>query len=149
VGIYYTSGSTGEPKVVMRLHGAIVARALAEIAEEQFEPDDIQCLTSPFSTTASLLFFSAFFSGATCVTYKLDKSGFGPLKSVLLDEGITILRCSVEPLRYFFAELATEDVFPDLRILFPFGDTLYRRDIEAWRTHLPQSACLSSRCQAK
>jgi acyl-coenzyme A synthetase/AMP-(fatty) acid ligase len=144
VGIYYTSGSTGEPKGVMRLHRAIVSRALAEIAEEQFRTDDIHCLTSPFSASASLMFFSAFLSGATCVTYRIDKSGFDLLKRTLLDEGITVFRSSVEPLRCFFAVLDPDDFFPDLRAVFPFGDALYGGDVEAWRRRLPPHAVVVS-----
>jgi len=142
VGIYYTSGSTGEPKGVMRLHTTIVARILTEIGLENFAAEDTHCLTSSFSASASLNFFSAFFSGATFVNYEIDKQGLSELKHVLLDEKVTVFRCSVEPLRHFLASLSAEDFFPDLRKVFPSGDALFRQDVEGLRKHMPKGAVI-------
>lgn len=142
VGIYYTSGSTGEPKGVMRLHSVIVSRLLAEIALDKLGPDDFSCITSPFSASASLDFFASFFSGATCVVCEIDKQGFSELKRILQHEKIKVFHCPIQPLRQFLPGLSDNDLFPDLRLLFPFGDVIYRRDVENLRMHLPSSTVI-------
>ena len=92
-GVYYTSGSTGEPKGVLREHIAIIQRGLAESEINRLTSRDKLILTHALSATASLMtVFSAFFSGATLIIYEADKLGIAPLGELLLNEKITIFR---------------------------------------------------------
>ena len=141
IGIYYTSGSTGEPKGVMRQRSTVVQRALREIESLGISAQDHVLLTHLLSGTASLsTVFSALLSGATLLIYEPDKLGVAPLKDFALAEKVTIFRITVELLRYFVNSLPAGTLFSDIRVFMSAGDVLYRRDLERiWKHLLPES----------
>lgn len=141
IGVYYTSGSTGEPKGVMRQRSTVVQRALREIESLGITAQDHVLLTHLLSGTASLAtVFSALLSGATLLIYEPDKLGVAPLKDFALVEKVTIFRITVELLRYFIDSLPAGTLFNAIRVFMSAGDVLYRRDLERiWKHLLPES----------
>ncbi len=140
-GVYFTSGSTGEPKGVLRKRSVILARAMAEIEAVGLQPQDRALLTSQLSASASLsTVFSALLVGAALLIYEPDKLGISPLREFALNEEITIFRITVELLRYFIDSLPPDTFFSAIRVFMSSGDVLYRRDLERVWKHLPRNA---------
>lgn len=140
-GVYYTSGSTGEPKGVMRQRSVVVDRALLEIKSLEVSDRDKVLLTHLLSASASLsTVFTTLLSGAALLVYEPDKLGIAPLKEFAVHEKVTIFRLTVELLRFFLESLPADAYFGDVRIFLSAGDVLYRRDLEKIWKYLPPGA---------
>ncbi|MBI5352258.1 MAG: AMP-binding protein [Chloroflexi bacterium] len=135
--IYYTSGSTGEPKGVLRPRRLLVKRGLVEIEKQNIQPDDHLLLCYALSSTASLsTIFGTLFSGASLHIFDAEKTGVAPLKDLIWREKITHLRIPVELLRYFIDGLPADAFFPSIRYVISAGDVLYFSDLERLRKHI-------------
>lgn len=141
--IYYTSGSTGEPKGVLRLQSALIGRARVEISNNQLVPKDTIAMLYPLSTPASITtILPAMFAGSTLVLFDMPTRGLADLTRTILREEITILRIPVELLRAWIATLEPGVFFPKIRVINSAGDLLYRRDVERLGQFVPGNAVL-------
>lgn len=139
--VYYTSGSTGEPKGVLRLHSALIARGWGEISNNELTPADNILTLYTLSTPASIsTIIPAMFAGCTLVLYNLPTRGLAALGHVLLKEEINLLRIPVELLRSWISTLESGAFFPKIRAINSAGDVLYRRDVERLSQFVPENA---------
>ncbi len=139
--VYYTSGSTGEPKGVLRSHRLMVKRGLIEIEKQNIQPADQFLLCYALSSTAALsTIFGALFGGASLHIYDAENAGIAALKDVIWQEKITYLRIPVELMRYFLDSLAADAFFPSIRCIGSAGDVLYFSDLERLRPHVRADA---------
>lgn len=142
-GIFYTSGSTGEPKGVLRLQSAIVRRGFDEIEHNSLQENDNLLMLFPLSTAASsTILFSILFLGGKVVLYDVPEQGLSRLSQTLLDEKITYLRMPVELLRSWLVTCEDGAYFPQIRVVNSAGDVLYRRDVERLSKFVPKTVIL-------
>ena len=136
--VYYTSGSTGEPKGVLRSHRLLIKRGLLEVENQHIQPDNRFLLCYSLGSTATLsTVFGALFGGASLQIYEADKAGTASMKDIIWREKITHLRIPVELLRYFLDSLPGDSFFPAVRFIISAGDVLYFKDLERLRPHIP------------
>ena len=136
-GVYFTSGSTGEPKGVLRTHRAILHRAWVDINDYHIGQGDRLLFTRPFNTSSSLSnLFDPLLSGASIIIYDMENDGIHRMAEVLDANEITIFVPPLEFLRYFLDILPQNVQFPHIRCVILSGDVLYRRDVERMRTHV-------------
>lgn len=136
-GIYYTSGSSGEPKGVMRTRAIIESRGVREQARYGLHPGDRLVTCYSLSAAASLSsMFGTLFGGGTLHIYEAEIAGITPLTELLADPATTVLRIPVELLRSWIDSLPDEAFFPSLRALGSAGDILYRSDLVALGPHV-------------
>ena len=141
LGIFYTSGSTGEPKGVLRNHGYVLHRLWVEVQGGAIGPGDRLLALRQFNVSASLgCIFDALLTGATLVLYDAGALGIGPLAELLRKEQITMLFPPIELLRLFMDSLDKDAFFVGIRSVFVGGDVLFRRDVERLRPHLSEKA---------
>ena len=139
--IYYTSGSTGEPKGVLRTQRLLARRGLVEVRKQNIQPGDQLFLCYALGSTATLsTIFGALFGGASLIIYESEKAGVASLKEVIWREHVTHLRIPVELMRYFIDGLPADAFFPSIRYVISAGDVLYFSDLERLRPHIPAGA---------
>jgi len=139
--VYYTSGSTGEPKGILRSHSLVVRRGLIEVQKQDIRPDYQFLLCYALSSTATLsTIFGALFSGASLHIYDAENTGIAALKDIILQEKITYLRIPVELLRYFLDSLPADSFFSSIRHIGSAGDVIYFSDLERLRPRVRKDA---------
>lgn len=144
-GIYYTSGTTGKPKGVVRTHQFILHRIWLETAQYAIRPDDRFSLMHGFNYGASVTdTFNALLNGATLHLYDFRSLGLAPLARWLRDNGVTFFHAPSAVFRQFVASLTPADTFPALRQITPSG-RLYRRDVASMRRHVAAQCVLIQR----
>ncbi|HEY5984613.1 MAG TPA: non-ribosomal peptide synthetase [Anaerolineales bacterium] len=135
--IYYTSGSTGEPKGVMRSHALIEERGLLETVRNRIQPGDRVVMCYSLSAAASLSSLSGtLFGGGTLHVYEAESQGVSALTNIVSAPGTTILRIPVELLRGWLATLHRDAFFGSLRVVSSAGDIVFKADLEALRPHV-------------
>lgn len=141
LGIFYTSGSTGDPKGVLRTHSYVLHRMDVDVQDYGVGPDDCLVYMRQFNVSSSLsIIFDALLTGATLVIHDVEKLGIAPLAGLLISEQITIFPPPIELLRHFLDLLEEGTCFPSIRCVILGGDVLFRRDVENIRSHLPAHA---------
>jgi len=144
-GIFYTSGTTGEPKGVVRSHRCLLHRIWFESNEYGINPDDNISLIHNLSFGASQTdIFNALLNGATLSLFDLKKQGLNRLVPWLKDEEITFFHTPSDLFRQFIDLLKEDDIFPKLRQVTPSG-RLFRMDVDAIRKHIPENCVLIQR----
>ena len=142
--IFYTSGSTGEPKGAVYDHRGALHFAWIKNNAMERGPGDHVPLTLSFSYAWSLdLIFGTLLSGATVHPCDLAKMSFGVFGDWLIQQRITIVPCPVSFFRQWLVSLSgsADTQFPDIRLLDAGGGKLIRQDLEGWRRHFA-STCL-------
>ena len=137
-GVFYTSGSTGQPKGVQRNQNLALHRFLMDTREVSISAHDRQALlTSLTFAGSSSDTYRALLNGASLHLYDVRKFGTAYLAPWLRQEEITYLRPPVALFRHLLASLHHKDLFPSMRVISLGGATLFRQDIEIARKHFP------------
>ena len=132
--MYYTSGSTGEPKGVPHRHKARVANFDAYTRELSLSEDDrlVLLYACTFSGVINNL-FGSLLNGATVYPFEVTRHGVSSLARWLEQERITVYH-SVPSLFRRLVDVAGDCSFPDLRVVMLASDTVYESDVKAFRS---------------
>jgi amino acid adenylation domain-containing protein len=146
VWILYTSGSTGIPKGVMQTHRNVLHFVQNYTQGLELSGDDrIALLYSYTSNAANHEIFSALLNGAAIYPYDVKQLGVGPLADWIERMGITIYSSVPTLFRYLVESLRDDHDFRSLRHVKMVGEPVYKRDLDAFRTHFPPTCTFINR----
>jgi amino acid adenylation domain-containing protein len=142
--ICYTSGSTGQPKGVVRnqrflLHHEMLHTNLTHVSEH----DRLALLTSGTSNTISNIFM-ALLNGASLVPFNVRTEGVTRLATWLRDEKITICLISSALFRNLCEILTGDEEYPDLRLIRLRSESVYKTDIDLANKYFAPECVIAS-----
>lgn len=134
--LFYTSGSTGEPKGVGQTHRNFLffATAYAQVLRI-LEADRVSLLYTLSFSASSLDIFAALLNGATLCAYNMRRDGIPPLADWLDRERITVLHAVPTVFRELMGSLAPERKLGHLRAIDLGGEAVFDSDVELFRRH--------------
>ena len=143
--VYYTSGSTGEPKGIewdqrFLLHAAwSLEGALGLSHHDRFT------LILPLTFAASAMdLFGALLNGCTICQLDVGQAGLGTLRRWLKDEEISVFHPVVSLFRTFVNNLDAPLRLPELRWIIVGGDALFQDDVDRYFSYVESDAALVS-----
>jgi acyl-coenzyme A synthetase/AMP-(fatty) acid ligase/acyl carrier protein len=129
--LFYTSGSTGQPKGVVDTHRNSLH--FTRIQTNTFHICAHDRVT--FLASQGRDIFQSLLNGATVYPIDITQEGLAPLAPWLLQEGVTIYYSAASVFRYFVHTLSGEEQFPALRLIVLIGEPLSKRDVELYQQH--------------
>jgi amino acid adenylation domain-containing protein len=143
VYVSYTSGSTGQPKGVIKRHLNVLYSAIKEIQDMHLSHDDRYSMFFSYSFGASNTgIFGAPLAGATLNLYDLRQNSLTNMATWLQEEQITILYTVPTVLRHLCHQLSDRLTLPDLRLIILGGESLTRHDLDLFKQYFPKSSKL-------
>ena len=141
--IYYTSGSTGQPKGIVQNHRNIVHRIWTYTNSHQIGADDrlSHILSCGFSASIADI-FGALLNGATLCPFNIKKQDLNQLIKWLAEEEITIFHPAVALYRQIVGLLTEDNEFPKLRLVALMSESIYKKDVELFKTYFAPGCVL-------
>jgi amino acid adenylation domain-containing protein len=140
--IVYTSGSTGEPKGVVRNHQDLLHSAMLQtIVTPLSVRDRVTLLTSATGSAISTTFFTLL-SGAALFPFDVRKDGLARLAQWLANEGISVGLIASPLFRRLCESLRGEERFPHLRLLRLTSENVYKTDVDLFKKHFSANCTL-------
>ncbi|HTS22274.1 MAG TPA: AMP-binding protein [Casimicrobiaceae bacterium] len=134
--LYYTSGSTGQPKGVSQTHRNVTFFADAYARTLSIGEADRVSLLYTMSFSASMMdVFGALFNGATLCAYDVRRDGVAALAEWLDRERIGVLHAVPTVFRGLLAGLDPARRLERLRAVDLGGETVFESDVELLRRH--------------
>jgi amino acid adenylation domain-containing protein len=140
--LFYTSGSTGEPKGVLRYHRSLLHQAMIFTNLLQTCREDRISLFSSGTANSVSNAFLALLNGATLLPFHVQQNGMTHIAKWLSDERITLAWMGSPLFRNVCASLRESLLFPELRVLKLASETVYPDDIEAYKKHFSSTCVL-------
>jgi len=141
--ILYTSGSTGQPKGVIQNHRNVLhsirghTNALHICAE-----DRLSMLASCSHLAGVTAIFRALLNGAAVFPFHVKEEGIEKLADWLIRHEITIYNSVPLVFRHLVATLDGTRTFPKLRLIHLGGESVFKRDVELYKTHFSKECVL-------
>jgi amino acid adenylation domain-containing protein len=138
--IFFTSGTTGDPKGVFDTHRNVLHNILRYTNALAIQPDDrMSLLQSPaFSGSVSSL-FCALLNGACAFPIDLRRESMATLADWIREQAVTIYH-SVPAI---FRSMAFDNQdFPSVRVVRLEGDQGLKADLERFRLHFPDGSVI-------
>jgi amino acid adenylation domain-containing protein len=140
--IYYTTGSTGQPKGVVDSHRNVLHNVMRYTNTLRIGPNDrLTLLQSPSFSGAVSSMFCALLNGATSLPFDVRYAAGGDLADYVDHEGVTIYHSVPAIFRSF---LRGDRVFSKVRVVRLEGDQSARVDVELFRRHFSAHCVLSN-----
>ena len=140
--IYYTTGSTGEPKGVVDSHRNVLHNVMRYTNGLGIGPSDrLTLLQSPAFSGAVSSMFCALLNGATSLPFDVRAASGGALADYVDHEGVTIYHSVPTIFRSF---LRGDRTFPRVRVVRLEGDRSARLDVELFRRHFAPGCVLAN-----
>lgn len=144
LNILYTSGSTAEPKGVVRTHEYIIEQSSNHIEYASVGPEDrLSLLHSISFGSAEANLYRSLLSGASLFPFDVKGEGVSQLVPWVIAEQITILHCSPSLFRQFVDCLPVDVRFPSLRLMHLSGSPIAESDFAQYRKHFSASTSLA------
>jgi len=143
--IYFTSGSTGQPKGVCYDQRGLLHRIVTTILCSDIRPGDRQALHLRCDTGWSVtIIFSALLAGATLYPVDVARSGVSCMAEWVARESITHFPMTCSLFRQWVDALPGADygLYPSMRFLNVGAEPLLRRDVEQFKRHFPPRCVL-------
>ena len=133
--VYYTSGSTGQPKGVIRTHRDILHNPMIYVNLLGMNKEDRQPLFFSCSFAMSIRpVFSTLLRGGAIYPFDLKKKDIRELASWLDQNKITVIGFTPSLLRQFMESLPKDKRhFPTLRFIITIGEPLQVQDVKQWQ----------------
>ena len=142
--IFYTSGSTGQPKGIVWSHQVLLHHVMAvRNAYHVCEKDSVSLLGSGTSSAVTNGFF-ALLNGAALLPFDVQKEGVTPLASWIAHEKISICWISSPLFRNFCESLTGHERFPELRLIRLMSEMVYRNDVDLYKRYFSPNCLLSN-----
>ena len=132
--VTYTSGSTGQPKGVLRSHRTVLHRARWSVLSHGIRADDRVSQVHPLSSSPGVRDVTAAFSaGAALLPWDSRRAGPRAFAAWIEREGVTVLGAAVSTLRPLLAEPDVARHLRGVRVVHLGSEPLYRQDVERFR----------------
>jgi amino acid adenylation domain-containing protein len=132
--LQYTSGSTGEPKGVVRSHRSVLHRARCSVLSLGIRPDDrVSALHSPSFAAGLRDVLTALLGGAALLPFDVRQAGPRGLAAWIDRERISVLCAVVTTFRPLLAEPGASAGHESVRVVRLGSEPLYRQDVERFR----------------
>ncbi len=139
--LFYTSGSTGQPKAVERTHRSILYSVWQDTTNYQIGFEDRHTLLFSCAFASSMRsIFNSWLNGAVVCPLNILNVGPKHMINWLHDEEITLLHPPISLFRQLLDLLSEEDRFPKLRLIF-LAD-MYPHDVARVKRHVSESCHL-------
>jgi len=138
--ILYTSGSTGNPKGVVRTH-LISADSALELG---ICPNDRLSLVHSLSFgSANVSLFSSLLNGASLFPFDLKSEGTHRLANWLSEEQITVCHLPPAVFRQLADSLSTPERLTTLRVISLSGAPITQQDFDLYKKRFPSTTLLN------
>jgi len=132
--IYYTSGSTAQPKGVAQPHRNLLHQAMKHSNQLHICAEDrLTILSSPTSIGTIWWSLNVLLNGAALFPIDIRGDGFSHLADWLAEQEITIHNIGPAVFRQFAGTLTGEEQFPKLRLIQVGGERVYKGDVELYK----------------
>lgn len=141
--LFYTSGSTGQPKGVCQSHRNLLhfVGCYCETLGIGGE-DRLSLLYSLSFSAANMDIYGSLLNGATLHAFDMRRNGIPRLAEWLEREGITVLHTVPTVFRHLAGSLDPAHRFERIRAVDLGGETVFTSDVAAFRRHFPNQCRL-------
>ena len=136
--LYYTSGSTGQPKGVMQDHRYLLHSAWDKANSCGYIPEDNIALLHSTGFAASISpILGSLLNGATLFPFDL-KNELAYLADWLQEKQITVFGGVPTLFRHLAMTLTEDDNFPYLRLITAGGEAVLKSDVDLYKRYFSQ-----------